>query len=76
MNPADLPFVRQIRDWGPDDRVFDTLLLLGPIVVVLIATAGRNLVTEAVAVAYIAAFVGYVCSKALRDRKRRNRGGK
>jgi hypothetical protein len=51
---------------GADDRVFDSLLLTGPLVIGLIAVLGRSLVTEAVAIAYIAAFVGYTLYRGVR----------
>jgi len=59
MTPRDLPVVSAVFDAGADDRVFDSLLFAGPLVIVLIVALGRSLVTEAVAIAYIAGFVGY-----------------
>jgi len=65
---GDLPVVSALADAGPDDRVFDALLLAGPSVVLLVAVAGRSLVTEAVAGVYLAALIGHVCYLWLRGR--------
>jgi len=59
MTPRDLPVVSVVFDAGADDRVFDSLLLVGPLIIALIVALGRSLVTEVVAIAYIAMFVGY-----------------
>jgi hypothetical protein len=59
MNPRQLPVVAAVVEAGADDRVFDSLLLVGPFVVGLVAVVGRSLLTEAIAVAYIAVFVAY-----------------
>jgi len=55
-----IPLIGQVINSGADDRVFDALLLAGPLVVVVLALVGRNLVTEGLAAAYLAVFVGYV----------------
>lgn len=60
MKPGNLPVISYVFDAGPDDRIFDALLLLGPLVIVLIVLLDRSLLTEALAVSYIGAFVGYV----------------
>lgn len=65
MNVADLPVVSDVFDAGADDRVFDALLLCGPLVIGLVVVLGRWWFTEALAVAYIAVFVAYVLYRAL-----------
>lgn len=60
MNIGDLPVVSNVFEAGADDRVFDSLLLIGPLVIGLVIVLGRSLVTEALAVTYIGAFVAYV----------------
>ena len=67
MMPRDLPVVSAVVEAGADDRIFDSLLLIGPLVIGLIALLGRSFVTEAVAVVYIAVFVGYTLYRAVRE---------
>ncbi|PSP91729.1 hypothetical protein BRC87_02270 [Halobacteriales archaeon QS_4_66_20] len=67
MMPRDLPVVSAVVEAGADDRIFDSLLLIGPLVIGLIVILGRSLVTEAVAIVYIATFVGYTLYRAIRE---------
>jgi hypothetical protein len=67
MMPRDLPVVSAVVEAGADDRIFDSLLLIGPLVIGLIVLLGRSFVTEAVAVVYIAVFVGYTLYRAVRE---------
>ncbi|PSQ61798.1 MAG: hypothetical protein BRD21_08465 [Halobacteriales archaeon SW_8_66_22] len=67
MMPRDLPVVSAVVEAGADDRIFDSLLLIGPLVIGLIVILGRSLVTEAVATVYIATFVGYTLYRAIRE---------
>ncbi|WP_135664212.1 hypothetical protein [Halorhabdus rudnickae] len=57
MNVRDLPIVNIVCEYGAQDSVFDSLLLVGPVLVVLIATLGRSIVTELLALAYVAVFL-------------------
>ncbi|MDS0282625.1 hypothetical protein [Haloarcula onubensis] len=66
MRPRQLPLVGHVRDAGADDGVFDTLLLVGPLVVVVVALVHRNAFTEALVLAYLTAFVGYILYRGLR----------
>ncbi|QKG94414.1 hypothetical protein EXE43_12730 [Halorubrum sp. SS5] len=66
MKSRDIPVVSAVLEAGADDRVFDSLLLTGPLVIGLVVVFGRSLVTEAVAIAYIAAFVGYTLYRGVR----------
>lgn len=59
MSVRDLPLVSRIAESGPDDRVFDSLLLAGPPVIALIAVLGRTPLTTGVAAAYIGIFLTY-----------------
>jgi hypothetical protein len=67
MNVRDIPIVGWIRRAGADDPVFDTLLILGPVLVLDIAVTGRSPVTVALATLYLVVFVGTILSKS-RDR--------
>jgi hypothetical protein len=67
MMPRDLPVVSAVVEAGADDRIFDSLLLIGPLVIGLIVILGRSLITEAVAIVYIATFVGYTLYRAIRE---------
>lgn len=66
MKSRDIPVVSALFEAGADDRVFDSLLLIGPFVIGLIVVLGRSLVTEAVAIGYLAAFVGYTLYRGVR----------
>lgn len=59
MRVRDLPLVSAVFEVGADDRVFDSLLLLGPLVIGMIVVLGRSLFTEALAVTYLVCFVAY-----------------
>lgn len=65
MRIGDLPYVGDPLEGGAEDQVFDSLLLLGPIIIVLIAVIGRSTLTTIVAVAYLSSFVGYVLYRGL-----------
>jgi hypothetical protein len=65
MKWTDLPLASRLAEIGPNDRVFDTLLMLGPLLILLLAILGRSIVTEALAVVYIAVFLGYVLYRAV-----------
>ena len=67
MMPRDLPVVSYVFEAGADDRIFDSLLLIGPLVIGLIVLLGRSFMTGAVAVVYIAVFVGYTLYRAIRE---------
>jgi len=59
MKLSDVPVVSSVFEAGADNRVFDLLLLLGPLVIGLVVVLGRSFVTEVLAVAYISVFVTY-----------------
>ena len=58
-----LPLVGGLLSAGAEDRVFDTLLALGPVAVGAIAVLGRTAVTTAFAAGYVLAYVGYTAAK-------------
>lgn len=60
MKVDDLPAFGGIVDAGPDDRVFDGLLLAGPLVIGLVSVLGRTALTRVVAGTYVVVFVIYV----------------
>lgn len=66
MKLRDLPIVSDVFAAGPDNRVFDSLLLLGPLVLGLIIVLNRSLFTEALAVAYISVLLTYVLYQGIR----------
>lgn len=57
MKRGDLPVIAYVIEAGADDRVLDSLLLLGPLVIGMAVVLNRSLFTEALAAAYIALFV-------------------
>lgn len=65
MNAGDVPLLTVIRDAGPDDQILDSLLLLGPCVIGIVLLLGRTLLTELLAIIYLAVFAGYVLSQVL-----------
>ncbi|UPW00375.1 hypothetical protein M0R88_17950 [Halorussus gelatinilyticus] len=65
MNVDTVPIVGEILAAGPNDRVFDSLLLAGPLLVVAIALLGRSMFTSLSVVGYLVAFVGYTLTKSL-----------
>lgn len=67
MKPSDLPVVSVVFEAGAEDRVFDSLLLVGPLVIVLVAVLGRSLLTTGLAMGYIAVFVTYVLYRGARQ---------
>ena len=66
MRLRDVVVLRAVIEAGPDDRVFDAMLLCGPLVLLIIAVAGRSTVAVGAALLYLAAFVAYVLVKAAR----------
>lgn len=67
MRTDELPIISLVSNVGADDWIFDTLLILGPLVIVVIAALGRSLVTEVLAAIYIVVFVAYVGYQALQE---------
>lgn len=66
MRLRNVPVVSYVFEAGADDRVFDSLLLLGPLIIGLVVLLNRSVITEALAAAYIAVFVLYTLYRAIR----------
>ncbi|ELY79815.1 hypothetical protein [Natrinema pallidum] len=60
MKLSELPIVEEVFESGANDRVFDSLLLIGPVLIAGIAIVGRSTVTTGIAIAYVLFFVAYV----------------
>lgn len=60
MKLKQLPVVAQVVESGAEDRVFDGLLFVGPIVLLVIALFGRSVITQGLAVGYVTVFVAHV----------------
>ncbi|RRJ30375.1 hypothetical protein [Halocatena pleomorpha] len=56
--PSTVPLVRALS--GDGDRGYELLILSGPVVIGVIALLGRSMVTTALAMGYILAFVLYL----------------
>ncbi|WP_396612554.1 hypothetical protein ACH9L7_04565 [Haloferax sp. S1W] len=67
MKLDDFPVIYYVFEAGADNRVFDSLLLLGPLVIGLVVMLGRSLFTEVLAVVYIAVFVTYTLYQGIRE---------
>lgn len=68
MKLSDVPVISAVFEAGADNRVFDLLLLLGPLVIGLVVVLGRSLVTRVLAVAYISVFVAYALYQGIQNR--------
>ena len=60
MNPEELPVIGAVFRFGAQDRVLDSILILGPLIVVFFAVLGRSILTETVVALYVLSFVVYV----------------
>lgn len=67
MKLRNLPIVSYVFEAGADDRIFDSLLLIGPLVIGLIVLLKRSLFTEVLAVAYIAVFITYTLYQGIQE---------
>lgn len=67
MKVRDIPVITYVFEAGADDRVFDSLLLVGPLIIGVIIVLERSLFTEALAVAYIAVFVAYTLHRGIQE---------
>ncbi len=65
MTPEDLPLVGAVFRFGAQDRVLDSILLAGPLVLALVVVFGRSLLTEALVALYVLSFVIYVSTLAV-----------
>ncbi|WP_424005536.1 hypothetical protein ACOZ4I_19400 (plasmid) [Haloarcula salina] len=67
MKLRDIPVITYVFEVGADDRIFDSLLLVGPLVIGLIVVLGRSLFTEALAIVYLAVFVTYTLYQGIQE---------
>lgn len=65
MKPERIPIIDALLAAGPNDQIFDSLLLAGPLLIVVIALVGRSLLTVLLAVGYLGVFLGYVVFKSM-----------
>lgn len=61
-----IPIIGSLLAAGADNRIFDALLVSGPVVIIAIALLGRNPTSTALAVAYTVGFSVYVGYNGLR----------
>ncbi|QCS42438.1 hypothetical protein [Natrinema versiforme] len=66
MRINELPIVGELLESGAEDRIFDSLLLVGPLLILVIALVGRSVVTTGLAAAYVVFFVAYVLYRGIR----------
>lgn len=66
MRPDRWPVIGKVIEAGPDDRIFDGLLVVGPLIILLLAALGRSPLTMGIGATYIAAFVLYVLYRGVR----------
>ncbi|QLG50310.1 hypothetical protein [Natrinema halophilum] len=68
MSLDDLPIVDDPLEAGAEDRVFDSLLLVGPLLILFIAIAGRSPLTTGGAIAYCWFFISYIIYRGGQER--------
>ncbi|MFB1062786.1 hypothetical protein [Natrinema sp. H-ect4] len=66
MRANDLPIVGELLESGAEDRVFDSLLLVGPLLILFIALVGRSILTTGLALSYVVFFTAYVLYRGVR----------
>ncbi|GGM51212.1 hypothetical protein [Haloarcula argentinensis] len=66
MQLEEIPVIGSLLAAGADDRVFDAMLVLGPVIIIVITLLGRNLASLALAVAYTVGFSVYIGYKGIR----------
>ena len=66
MKATDIPVIGLVIRTGADDRVYDTAMVVGVLLLAIIAALGRNMLTEGLVVAYLVGFSGYICYNGLR----------
>ncbi|AFO56271.1 MULTISPECIES: hypothetical protein [Natrinema] len=68
MSLDDLPIVGGFLEAGAEDRVFDLLLLVGPLLILFIAVAGRSPLTVGGAIAYCWFFIAHIIYRGVQKR--------
>lgn len=67
MRASNLPIVGELLESGAEDRVFDSLLFVGPLLILFIALVGRSTLTTGLAVSYVIFFTAYVLYRGVRN---------
>lgn len=73
MKPENLPYVGAVFRFGARDRVLDSILLFGPVVLLAIVVLGRTSITTILVGFYILMFTGYVIYNGVRRQPRESR---
>lgn len=60
ITPENFPVVGAVFEFGAQDRVLDSFLLLGPLVVLAFVVFGRSALTVLIVSLYVLSFLGYV----------------
>jgi len=60
MKASDVPVIGLVIRTGADDRVYDTAMVVGVLLLAVIAALGRTMATEGLVVAYLVGFSGYI----------------
>ncbi|MFC7156238.1 hypothetical protein ACFQPA_12375 [Halomarina halobia] len=68
MTFTNFPVIKQVFESGADDRMYDSLVITGPVVVLIVAVVGRAVFTVGLAVLYLITFVSYLLYRAVYDR--------
>lgn len=66
MNLENMPYVGAVFRFGANDRVLDSILLLGPVVILAMVILGRTPLTTILAAFYVLLFTGYVLYNGIR----------
>ncbi len=69
MSPESLPLIGPVLRTGANDRLFDTLLLLGAPLLVVIALLGRQPITTLLAAGYVVLFLAHTVHNWTRTRR-------
>lgn len=64
MTVTEFPVIKHVFESGAEDRIYDSLVIVGPIIVVLIVVTGRSIFTRGLAVSYLLIFCTHLLIKA------------
>lgn len=67
MNPKSVPVVGTVFEMGADDLLFDSLLLAGPLLVLVIVLGGRHPAAVALVALYLVVFLAKIGANSLRS---------
>lgn len=66
MKISSFPLAEKVVQSGPNDRIFDSFLLLGPPFIIFIIILGRNILTTTMVSVYLLLFTSYIIYKGTR----------